>query len=79
MYVFTILCALLVFSLMLMTHIENHTEWNTLLTATIGGLMTLIGVVVNYEFGGAKNRDQANRAGDAPKPMAPSLTPGATP
>lgn len=73
MYIFTVLAVLLVMVLFTITHTTLTESVNTILTTVSGGLLTLLGTVVNYEFGSAKPREQAVRAADIPvgAPEAP--------
>lgn len=65
MYIFTILAILLVLVLYTITHANLNPDVNTILTTVSGGLLTLLGTVVNYEFGSAKPRESAVRSSDA--------------
>lgn len=61
MYIFTILAVLLVFTLVLLAFVMKNGTDNQAVVAVLntaaGGLLTLIGAVVNYEFGSAKPRE----------------------
>lgn len=60
MYVFTVLALLLVLAMVAATRTPDlKPELEALLNTTIGGLITMIGVIVNFEFGAAKAHDVA--------------------
>lgn len=60
MYVFTILALLLVLAMIAATRTPDlKPELEALLNTTIGGLITMIGVIVNFEFGASKVHDPA--------------------
>lgn len=65
MYIFTVLASLLAATLFIITHTALNPEVETILTTTSGGLLALLGTVVNFEFGSAKPRDAAMRGSDA--------------
>ena len=58
LYIFTVLAFLLGACLWVITHSDLKGEVDTILVTTTGGLIALIGTVVNYEFGAAKPREQ---------------------
>lgn len=64
MYIFTVLAILLILNLWTVTHSDLKVELETVLNTSIGGILALLGTVVNYEFGSAKPRDMATRAGE---------------
>lgn len=58
MYIFTVLALLLVGALAVATRTPNLApELEAILNQTIGGLIAMLGVVVNYEFGSSKPKD----------------------
>ncbi len=57
MYIFTVLAFLLAACLWVITHSDLKGEVDTILVTTTGGLLALLGTVVNYEFGSAKPRE----------------------
>lgn len=57
MYIFTVLAFLFAACLWTITHADLKGEVDTILVTASGGLLSLLGVVVNYEFGSAKPRD----------------------
>lgn len=57
MYIFTVLAFLLGACLWVITHADLKGEVDTILVTTTGGLLALLGTVVNYEFGSAKPRE----------------------
>ena len=68
MFVFTLLCVLFVFTMLLLAFDMKSSQGNeaivAILNTAVGSVLTLIGVIVNYEFGGAKQRDGATRGTD---------------
>lgn len=78
MYVFTVLALLLLAVLYVITHADLKPEVDTILTTTAGGLLALLGTVVNHEFGSAKSRENQTRAADhAGAPDPSGVTSGA--
>lgn len=64
MYIFTVLAFLLAGTLWTITHAPDIKDAvGALLNIIAGGLLALLGTVVNHEFGAAK-RDVPARAGD---------------
>lgn len=60
MYVFTILAALLAAAVSAAVETSDlKPELEALLNTTIGGLLAMLGVIVNYEFGASKTREAA--------------------
>lgn len=65
MYIFTILAFLLAATLFTVTHTADIKDAvAALLNIIAGGLLALLGTVVNHEFGGTKPRDAATRNSD---------------
>lgn len=82
MFVFTVLSLLFVFTLLLLALVMKTAQGNeaivAILNTAVGSVLTLIGVIVNYEFGGAKQRDAAARGSDQPGAQVTSRTTTAT-
>lgn len=57
MYIFTVLAFLFGACLWTITHADLKGEVDTILVTATGGLLALLGTVVNYEFGSAKPRE----------------------
>lgn len=63
LYIFTMLALLYVFTLFTVTHGELKAEVNSVMMTALGGILTLLGTVVNDVFG-SKRQEQDTRATD---------------
>lgn len=75
LYIFSVLALLFGVALHTIVAGDLKAEVDTVLTTAIGGLLTLMGTVVNAEFNAAK-RDQATRAADTTPPPTNGVTGG---
>lgn len=73
MYVFTLLIFTLIFLVWFLTHEAANETMIAVLNTSIGGVLGLIGTVVNAEFQAAKARASSTRATD-PGPGSVTVT-----